>query len=65
VSVRRVNSAKDSCSDFLTGRDLSAKPTARARVQGHFAYRGPSRAKLSPVLLILLLFLFPLDLGNP
>jgi hypothetical protein len=31
---------------------------------GHFAYRGPSRARLSLVLLMLSLFLFLPDLGN-
>jgi hypothetical protein len=37
----------------------------QGRARGHFAYRGPSRAEFIPVLLILFLFLFLLDLGNP
>jgi len=35
------------------------------RARGRFAYRGPSQARLSPVLLMLSLFLFLPDLGNP
>jgi hypothetical protein len=64
MSVRPVNSAMDCCSDFRTGRDLSAKPTTRARARGHFTYRGPSRAEFSPTLLICFLFLFLPELGN-
>jgi hypothetical protein len=42
-----------------------AQSHQRGRARGRFAYRGPSRARLSPVLLMLSLFLFLLDFRNP
>jgi hypothetical protein len=42
-----------------------AQSHQRGRAWGRFAFRGPSRARLSPVLLMLSLSLFLPDLGNP
>jgi hypothetical protein len=49
-----LNSQGSMCKDANAG--------ARRRV---FAYRGPSRARLSPVMLTLFPFLFLPDFGNP
>jgi hypothetical protein len=59
------NSASNSFQVVYNARGLCAKLSVRARARGHFSYRGPSWAEFSPVLLILFLFLFLLDLGNP
>jgi hypothetical protein len=61
MSVRQRNSGEDSLRVFQTTRDLCAKWTPRTR----FTCRGPARARLSPLLFMLSLFLFLPDLGNP
>jgi hypothetical protein len=60
MSVRQGNSATDSLRVFQIGRVLCANLATRAR----FACRGPARARLSPLLFMLCLFLFLPDLGN-
>jgi hypothetical protein len=69
LSVKQRNSGEDSLRVFQTTRDLCAKWTprarARARARARSACRGPVRAKLSPILYMLFLFLFLPDLGNP
>jgi hypothetical protein len=61
LSVRQRNSRKESLRVVQIARGLCAKTPARAC----FACRGPSRARLSPVLLTFFLFLFLPDFGNP
>jgi hypothetical protein len=59
--VRQRYSKEESLRVVRTVRGLCAKTPARVC----FACRGPSRARLSPLLLMLSLFLFLPDLGNP
>jgi hypothetical protein len=58
------NSTADSSKVFQITRVPGEKLAERARA-GAFACHGPSRARLSPVLLTFSLFLFLPDFGNP
>jgi hypothetical protein len=64
MSVRQGNSATDSLRVFQIARVLCANLATRARARARFACRGPTRARLSPLLFMLSLFLFLPDLGN-
>jgi hypothetical protein len=64
MSVRQRNSGEDSLLVFQMTRDPCAKWTPRARARARFAYHGRLGLRLSPLLFILSLFLFLLDLEN-
>jgi hypothetical protein len=65
LSVRQRNSRKESLRVVQTARGLCAKTPAQARVWVRFACRGPSRARLSQVLLSFFFFLFLPEFRNP
>jgi hypothetical protein len=64
MSVTQKNSAMASFRVFQLSRVLYANLAKRARARARFACRGPARARLSPLLFMLSLFLFLPDLGN-
>jgi hypothetical protein len=63
MSVTQRNSAMTSLRVFQITRVLCVNLTPRGRPRAHFACRGPARARLSPLLFMLSLFLFLPDLG--
>jgi hypothetical protein len=64
MSVTQRNSAMTSLRVSQLARVLCANQAKQARARARFPYRGPARARLSPLLFMLSFFLFLPDLGN-